>query len=142
MGLTLLGARLMLAQRLELFGGALVVILLAGEAWLLLHLLRQQGRLLVRVEALEALGAGTAAPVPAPGLPVGAPAPAFRLPDLQGQTVTLETLCGPGKRVLLLFSDPGCGPCTALLPELGRWQKEHANKMTIAVLSLVPPVAV
>ena len=28
-----------------------------------------------------------------------------------------------GQAVLLLFTDPGCGPCTAMLPEIGRWQE-------------------
>jgi thiol-disulfide isomerase/thioredoxin len=36
---------------------------------------------------------------------------------------------------MLLFTDPNCGPCTALLPEIGRWQKEHAEKLSIALIS-------
>jgi len=40
-----------------------------------------------------------------------------------------------GKPVVLLFSDPGCGPCTALLPEVGRWQHDHANKLVVALIS-------
>jgi hypothetical protein len=37
--------------------------------------------------------------------------------------------------VLLLFSDPGCGPCTALLPEVGWWQRAYAGKLTLALIS-------
>jgi hypothetical protein len=36
---------------------------------------------------------------------------------------------------MLLFTDPGCGPCNALLPEVGRWQGEHAHRLTIAFVS-------
>jgi thiol-disulfide isomerase/thioredoxin len=37
--------------------------------------------------------------------------------------------------VVLVFTAPNCGPCTALLPEVGRWQEEHANKVTLALVS-------
>jgi thiol-disulfide isomerase/thioredoxin len=36
---------------------------------------------------------------------------------------------------MLIFSDPGCGPCNALLPEIGRWQREHGNRLTISLVS-------
>jgi peroxiredoxin len=36
---------------------------------------------------------------------------------------------------VLIFSDPNCGPCTALLPEIGRWQRDHADRLTAAVIS-------
>src|SRR5215218_10673937 len=42
------------AQLLGLLGGVLVLALLAGQWAFLVHLLRQNGRLLVRLEALEA----------------------------------------------------------------------------------------
>ena len=35
----------------------------------------------------------------------------------------------------MLFTDPGCGPCNAMLPEVGRWQEEHAQKLTLALVS-------
>ncbi|MBV8822616.1 MAG: redoxin domain-containing protein, partial [Ktedonobacteraceae bacterium] len=37
---------------------------------------------------------------------------------------------------LLLFSDPTCGPCTAIWPEVGRWQRDYASKLTLVVISL------
>lgn len=37
--------------------------------------------------------------------------------------------------VLLLFTDPGCGPCNALLPQIGVWRREHATALTLAVIS-------
>src|SRR5918997_4385456 len=118
--------------------GALVLLgLLIAQWWLLLHLLRQNGRLLVRLEALEqgsASGGGAAAP-PVEGLPVGERAPTFALQGLHGENLTLESLRSSGKPVMLLFTDPNCGPCTAMLPEIGRWQEEHAEKVTLSLIS-------
>jgi thiol-disulfide isomerase/thioredoxin len=36
---------------------------------------------------------------------------------------------------MLVFSDPGCGPCNALLPQLARWQHEYSTKLTVALIS-------
>ncbi len=123
----------------------LLVGLLLGEGWLLLNLLRQNGRLLLRIEALEArqggADTGNAAPHPVAGLPVETPAPAFALPTLDGTRVALAALRAPGKPVLLVFSDPGCGPCTALLPTLARWQHEHRDMLTVALVTHGTPEA-
>jgi len=96
----------------------------------------------LRLEALEArLAEAGLVPAPAPatgataGLAVGSPAPSFVLPTLSGETTRLEALRALGKPVVLLFSDPGCGPCSALLPEVGRWQREHATKLVVALIS-------
>ena len=136
------------AQLLSLLGGVGVLALLAGQWWFLVHLLRQNGRLLVRLEALEASIAtdGSVAPSqngtpvpPAEGLPVSSTAPEFSLSGLHGETLTLEALRAPGKPVMMLFTDPGCGPCNALLPEVGRWQEEHQEKLTLALISRGDP---
>ncbi len=132
------------AQLAVLIVGLLVLGLLAAQWWFLVHLLRQNGRLLVRLETLEGrLAAGGVAPahnggVPAQspaGLTVGSQAPDFNLSGLYGEKLTLESLRSSGKPVMLLFTDPNCGPCTAMLPEIGRWQQEHAVKLTIALIS-------
>src|SRR5438270_2171850 len=47
-------APLSVSQRIEVLVGLLVLVLLLAEGWLLLQVLSQQGRLLVRIEALEA----------------------------------------------------------------------------------------
>ncbi len=59
------------------------------------------------------------------GLKAGGPAPGFRLPDVYGRTVSLAEYLG--HRVLLLFSDPQCGPCDAVATELARFHREHAG---------------
>jgi thiol-disulfide isomerase/thioredoxin len=142
--LSWLGA-LSAAQLLSLLGWVLMLSLLAGQWWFLVHLLRQNGRLLVRLEAVEASLAtdgnvvgpsqnGT--PVDQPeGLPVGSEAPKFSLSGLYGESLTLEALRSAGKPLMLLFTDPGCGPCNALLPEVGRWQEQHAHKLTLSLVS-------
>ncbi len=130
------------AQLIAFILGLVALALLGGQWWFLLNLLRQNGRLLVRVEALEAnRGSGAAAPSangtqqPAAGLPVGSQAPPFSLEGLHGETLTLNSLRSSGKPVMLLFTDPNCGPCTAMLPEIGRWQEEHSDKLTISLVS-------
>jgi thiol-disulfide isomerase/thioredoxin len=69
------------------------------------------------------------------GLPVGAVAPGFALPNLQGAIQTLESLLAPGRPLALVFIAPDCGPCHAMLPELGRWQTALADRLTLAVVS-------
>lgn len=134
-------AALSTRQSLALLGLLVVLGMLAAQGWFLVHLLRQNGRLLVRLEALEAILSGGGM-VPsqngvqqAAGLPVGSTAPDFSLKGLHGETLTLESLRSSGKPVMLLFTDPNCGPCTALLPEIGRWQKEHSEKLSISLVS-------
>ncbi|MGA2594946.1 MAG: redoxin domain-containing protein [Bryobacteraceae bacterium] len=59
------------------------------------------------------------------GLKAGTPAPAFRLPDIHGRTVSLSDY--RGRRVLLVFSDPHCGPCDELAPHLAGLHLEHSQ---------------
>lgn len=130
-------------QRIELVVAVVVVAVLVGICWLLLQMLRQQGRLLLRLEELEGrVAAGRSAgqtphpqAVSQPGLSVGTVAPAFALPGLYGETITLDFLRASGKPAVLLFSDPNCGPCNALMPEVGRWQRDYASKLTLALIS-------
>jgi len=59
------------------------------------------------------------------GLKAGERAPIFRLPDLGGRVISLVDY--RGRRVLLVFTDPQCGPCDELAPHLVRLDQEHAN---------------
>ena len=134
---------LTIVQVVGLIGWVIVLGLLGAMGWFLINLLQQNGRLLVRLEALEARfaeasGKPTQAEVsaePEPGLPVGAPAPAFSLSGLFGEVLTLDFLRAAANPVLLIFSDPDCGSCTMLLPEIARWQRDHAAKLTLALIS-------
>jgi methylamine dehydrogenase accessory protein MauD len=121
-------AGLSTAQIAVLIVGLAVLGVVAAQWMFLLHLLRQYGRLLARVEALEGEGS-------AEGLPIGETAPDFELPSLDGNRVTLESLRAPGKPVVLLFTAPDCGPCVEKFPEIGQWQAEHSGTLTVAVVS-------
>ena len=126
---------------LGVLAGGILSTALAVEGWLLLNLTRQNGRLLLRMEDLEnRLGAPAIAqsPTQAPvqvGLPIGALAPEFKLPMLSGGMLSLDMLRRDRLPVLLIFSDPNCGPCSALLPEIGIWQQDYAGQIAIAVVS-------
>ena len=111
------------AGRMGAVGAVLLVVVVAFQGGLLVNLLRQQGRLVLRLDALEAL-VGTVDAGDRPGLPVGSPTPTFALPDPWGARVTLDELLARGRPVLLIFADPGCGPCNELFPDLGRWQRD------------------
>jgi peroxiredoxin/uncharacterized membrane protein YphA (DoxX/SURF4 family) len=72
---------------------------------------------------------------PVEGLPVGALAPSFSLPTLDGGQVALDDLLALGKSVLLLFVSPTCSPCKSLLPHVRVWQRDYGDFLTIALLS-------
>lgn len=117
---------------------AVALVILCVETWLLIEVVRQQGRILLRLDALETrpgMADGGAAAAGRPGLPVGQAAPAFALPGLYGETMTLDALRARGKPLLLFFTDPNCSPCEALVPDLARWQKAYEGAATLAVVS-------
>jgi len=55
------------------------------------------------------------------GLKQGAVAPNFTLPLLDGGQVSLDAY--RGRRVMIVFSDPKCKPCHALMPDLIKLHK-------------------
>jgi hypothetical protein len=131
--------------------GLLLVALIAFLVWFSLQLLAQNGRIFARLETIEAAigaswqGDATRGGVPAAeelgaglgsaGLPVGSPAADFELDSSDGERVSLGSLLASGRPLLLVFSDAGCGPCDALLPELAGWQRAHAERLEIAVIA-------
>lgn len=128
------------AQAVELILGTITLGVLMAEGWILLELLRQNRRLSLRIEALEMRLAPQAAVFPSAtppvtGLSIGASAPAFRLPDLTGKSYSLDDLRAESKPVLLVFSDPACRACAEVLPDLARWQRDHAAEVTIVLIS-------
>jgi peroxiredoxin len=96
----------------------LLVVVLVGLLYLTI---RQQGRILLLRDELAGREAAAATPAMAStgtGLPVGASAPDFSLPGLDGRERSLADYAG--QRLLLIFFDPSCGFCQQLAPELGR----------------------
>src|SRR2546426_7310286 len=104
---------------------AWLAILVGG--WLGWQLLRQNGRLLLRLEELEKrLDTLEFDEDDQPtGLAVGTEAPAFELPDLAGDRKSLAQ--DRGQPLLLIFFNPACGFCRDLAPKL------------VAVAAGVPP---
>jgi uncharacterized membrane protein YphA (DoxX/SURF4 family) len=103
--------------------GALLVGLGALTA-VSLQLMRQNGRLLARLEVMEASVLGRAgAPAPAGedgGQPVGSPAPDFLVWDEDESVYSLADLLAPGEPVVLAFTDPECPGCRTIGPLLDR----------------------
>src|SRR5688572_12417860 len=135
-----------------------LVVLVGG--WLVWQLLRQNGRILLQLddieERLHALEfsevdefANASAPEEAPakrfgnpslahskinrsGLKAGTLAPEFWLPRLDGRELALEQF--RERPLVLVFSDPHCGPCDVLAPELQKFHREHPE-MAILMIS-------
>jgi thiol-disulfide isomerase/thioredoxin len=129
------------AGLVALIGGIVLAGLAAAGAGIASALLRQNGRLLLRVDALEqalrrqGIPLEAVADAPAPeGLAVGTAAPAFTVGGVHGDTTTLAALLSPGRPLMLIFTDPGCGPCNALMPQVAQWQREHEGALTIALV--------
>src|SRR4051812_32423234 len=136
-----------------------ILIIAVGLAWLVIivgcwlgwQLLRQNGRILLRLDDIEErlhelefgeaeeladgswsqddrpnrVGKGSLArsKINRSGLKAGTPAPEFRLPRLDGGELSSDQL--RSRRVLLVFSDPHCGPCNHLAPELEKFHRAH-----------------
>jgi len=164
---------------LLVIGVACELVAILAVCWLGWQLLRQNGRLLLRVEDLEERlnelefgehkvdsnpksevgseksdddqslvtsaatngdgGANrfsnrsvTASKIKRDGLKAGTPAPDFRLPRLDGKGgLGLSDL--RGKRVILVFSSPDCGPCNTLAPELERFHRNHPETELVMI---------
>jgi peroxiredoxin len=111
--------------------------------WALLYrLTKQQGELLLRLDALAeqpregpTTGGPTTAGAHRPqGLGVTMPVPSFSLPDLSGQERALEEF--RGRRLLLVNWDPGCGFCVQIAEELSALEAGLAKrKTTLALIS-------
>jgi len=106
--------------------GVAILAVCGFAGWLVFQLLAQNGRLLERIDRLEqtvdALDPLKNSRIVRDGLKAGTPAPDFQLPRVGGSELSLAQY--RGRRVLLVFSDPTCGPCNELAPKL---QQRHAQ---------------
>jgi peroxiredoxin len=108
--------------------------LLGLACWLVL---RQNGRLLLALEAQSPTGAGTGTLHPDDLAPLepGALAPEFAGRDLDGEPVSLRSLLARGRPVVLFFTDPGCVACLPGLEFVAATQHYRADELTVAVIS-------
>jgi len=113
----------------------LLGLLLVGTWIILYQIMKQQGRMLLRLDEFEqTFGRLTAPREPSEpqGLAVGTPIPPFALPDLTGKIVTPEQF--RGKQVLLIHWNPGCGFCAHIASDLAKLQDQLMQQNTQIVL--------
>jgi thiol-disulfide isomerase/thioredoxin/uncharacterized membrane protein YphA (DoxX/SURF4 family) len=123
----------------------LVLVLTAAvQSVLLYQVIRQQGRLLLQLEAQDgrapqprAAAREIAPPQPRPtiGVPIGGQAPAFELDTLDGGSASLDQLRATYGALLLIFTNPKCGPCSALTPEIAHWGMDESLPAKIVLIS-------
>src|SRR6516164_7803736 len=106
---------------------AVLWLLVLGLAFLLLGALRALDLLRWRLDQLEAT---TPSRLGRSGLKPGKKAPAFTLPAVTGGEISLRDFAG--HKVLLVFMQPGCGPCHAVTPELNR--RQDAGEVQVVVV--------
>jgi methylamine dehydrogenase accessory protein MauD len=104
-------------------------------AFLLLGALRAVALLRWQMEQLEAT---TPNRVGRSGLRAGKKAPKFMLPSTAGGDIELEHYAG--RKLLLVFMQPGCGPCHGIVPELNRLHDE--GEVQVLVIQNGDPEAV
>lgn len=104
-------------------GWLLLLSAIAVVVGILVYLQRRQKHLLLE------------APAAPRGLPLDSVAPPFELTAYAGGTVSLTQLLAAGKPLLLIFTNPTCGPCVVLFAEVKEWQQSHSDQLTIALIS-------
>ena len=116
--------------------------LLAAAVYFLKMISEQQTRILRRIEVLELISHEGGKEIarenltnPSDGLPIGAPAPDFVLPDTNDKNVAFEHLLSQAKPLLFFFVSPTCAPCAALVPEIEAWQAELKDKVNFVFIS-------
>ena len=120
------------------FGTVLPWLLIGLGAWLGYQLVRQNGRILLRLESIEkqlARPTGTQqreAARPPGGLPLGAAAPNFELPDLAGVHHKLSEF--RGNDLLLVFFNPKCGFCTKMAADLAALPAPGVGERAVPVV--------
>lgn len=116
---------------LALLCGGVAIVLAALNFGFFWQLMRQNGRLLGELEALRAGGGGAAPTGPQPG----DLAPSFALPALGGGGLALDGLLAAGRGLVVVVTDPGCGACEPLLPEIGRLQQDPETPVPLVMIS-------
>src|SRR5262245_58588870 len=116
------------------FGMTLPWLLIAVGVWLGYQLVRQNGRILVRLDAIDKRLSprGDDKPKKERGLRIGAVAPDFELPDLAGERHKLSDF--RGKDLLLIFFNPKCGFCTKMAEDLAALPLDGENGRAVPLV--------
>jgi methylamine dehydrogenase accessory protein MauD len=78
---------------------------------------------------LDELRATTPSRLGRMGLRPGKKAPVFTLPSLAGPEVDLADYVG--RKLLLVFVQSGCGPCTAVVPDLNQLHRDGKHEVLV-----------
>jgi peroxiredoxin len=115
-------------------GNVLPWLLIGVGTWLGFQLVRQNGRLLLRLESIEKRLAPRAEEKrpEASGLPLGTLAPDFELPDLVGVRHKLSEF--RDKNVLLVFFNPNCGFCSKMAADLAALPVEGGHDRPVPIV--------
>jgi methylamine dehydrogenase accessory protein MauD len=98
-----------------LIANVVLFVTVLGLAFLVLGALRALGLVNWRLDQLEMTRPSR---LGRDGLKPGKKAPDFTLPSVDGDEVSLRDFSG--RKLLLVFTQSGCGPCHAIAPELNR----------------------
>lgn len=109
-----------------LFVCAVLCVLVLFLGFLVLGTLRALGLLTWRVEQLETV---TPSRIGRDGLKVGKKAPDFILPAASNGELSLRDFTG--RKLLLVFTQSGCGPCREIIPELNRVQGKGEHQVLV-----------
>ena len=128
------------------YAGCSYVILIVLQGFILISLwtilykaVKQQGRLLLRLDALDhrlteaGLGAGPGTSTGQGGLEVGTLVTSPSLPDPDGRLISLDDF--RGKRVLLVHWNPDGAFCELLAPDLAQFQADLRTSNVQLVLA-------
>jgi peroxiredoxin len=117
------------------FGAMLPWLLLFVGAWLGYQLIRQNGRILLGLEAIDKRLSprGDDKPKKERGLPIGTVAPDFELPDLAGERHKLSEF--RGKDLVVIFFNPKCGFCTKMADDLAALPIGGENGQAVPVVA-------
>ena len=115
------------------FGVVLPWLLVLVGGWLVWHLIAQNGRIVLRLEAIEQR---LMPPPPHEDavveLPLGFAAPHFELTDLSGNRQELRSFLG--RRILLVFFEPECDFCLELAPYLAEIPIDGTDERPLPVI--------
>ena len=116
-----------------------VLAVLAFQGWLLLQARTQQLRLSARLDLLGRRLMERPAIAAVPPSQVDAlrdeRVPDVALTVLGGGGTSINALLTRGKPLLLVVTDPRCGPCYELLPDVSGWQRVYGDRLSIALVS-------
>jgi thiol-disulfide isomerase/thioredoxin len=135
----------MFASIVALGAACTLVVYAALQGWVLVQVRGQQRRMHSRLEdhasRLAARSANAVARERSDLLNAlaGQAARPFDAAELGGGRLTLDALLALAKPLLLIFTDPRCGPCYELLPDIAGWRRVYGDRLTIALVSTGDP---